>query len=47
MTEYARPDAAEVAAGLAAHIEALARDHDRKLVSDLLMPWQRKLLKME
>ena len=26
MTEYARPDAAEVAAGLAAHIEALARD---------------------
>ena len=30
-----------------ATIEALARDHDRKLVSDLLMPWQRKLLKME
>jgi hypothetical protein len=30
-----------------ATIEALARDHDRKLVSELLLPWQRKLLKME
>ena len=30
-----------------ATIEAIARDHDRKLISELLLPWQRKLLKME
>ena len=30
-----------------ATIEALARDHDRKLIGELLLPWQRKLLKME
>ena len=30
-----------------ATMEALARDHDRKLVAELLLPWQRKLLKME